>query len=117
MSALRCWQDIPHGGIAFGASSREVETGLWRSVRPVLDIDKCVCCLRCWVQCPDASIVAGPSSRVVGVNLFFCKGCGVCEQVCPVGAISMRNESEFTEEAAVLPGTYPRGEGELVAGS
>jgi pyruvate ferredoxin oxidoreductase delta subunit len=75
----------------------EVETGLWRSMRPVLDREKCVSCLKCWVQCPDASVVVDESARVVGINEYFCKGCGVCRAVCPVGAITMRPESDFIE--------------------
>jgi ferredoxin len=35
------------------------------------------------------------SARVCGINEFFCKGCGVCQAVCPAGAISMRPESDF----------------------
>jgi pyruvate ferredoxin oxidoreductase delta subunit len=88
------WQDVPHGTIAWSASAREVETGLWRSVRPVLDTGKCVSCLRCWVQCPDSS-VRTENAKVLGIDMFFCKGCGVCAAVCPTGAISMLPESEF----------------------
>jgi pyruvate ferredoxin oxidoreductase delta subunit len=113
----RFWQDIPHGGVAFGASSLEVETGLWRSTRPMLDAGRCVSCLRCWAQCPDASILTDAGARVTGVNLFFCKGCGICARVCPVGAISMKNESEFSGETVNLPGINPGKEGELVVGS
>ena len=115
--ASRCWQDIPHGGVAFGASAREVETGLWRSTRPVLDNDKCVSCLRCWVQCPDGSILTDGESRVTGVNLFFCKGCGLCARICPVNAISMKNESEFLAASAPPRGVNPGKAGESVAGS
>ena len=28
---LRCWQEMPLGNVAFGASARTVETGLWRN--------------------------------------------------------------------------------------
>ena len=53
MSKHVCWQDVTPGTVAFGGSAMEVETGLWRSVRPLLDSTKCVSCLKCWVQCPD----------------------------------------------------------------
>jgi pyruvate ferredoxin oxidoreductase delta subunit len=111
----RCWQDVPPATVAFGGSARSVETGLWRSMRPELDMTKCVSCLRCWVQCPDASILTDADARVVGVDLFFCKGCGVCEAVCPTRAISMRPESEFSNDfGGVGRGSDPGKVGEFV---
>jgi pyruvate ferredoxin oxidoreductase delta subunit len=91
------WRNTPPGTVTFGASAMEVETGLWRSMRPVLDLEKCVSCLKCWVQCPDASIMTDEDARVCGINEYFCKGCGVCQAVCPAGAISMRPESDFSD--------------------
>ena len=98
MSKHVCWQDVTPGTVACGGSAMEVETGLWRSVRPVLDGTKCVSCLKCWVQCPDMSILTDENGRVSGINLFYCKGCGICMEVCPVKAISMHPESDFTDE-------------------
>ena len=98
MSKPKCWQDVPPGTISWGASARDVETGLWRSMRPVLDRNNCISCLKCWLQCPDASIETNGEGKVNGINMFFCKGCGVCAQVCPVGAISMHQEADFSNE-------------------
>ena len=98
MSAPKDWRDVPLGTVAFGASARQVETGLWRSMRPLLDTDKCVSCLKCWLQCPDSSILTDADAKVKGIDFFFCKGCGVCAEVCPVKAISMHPESEFVGE-------------------
>lgn len=102
----RSWREIPPATIAFGASAREVETGLWRSMRPVLDRSKCISCLMCWVQCPDTSVMTDGEAKVSEIDLFFCKGCGICAEVCPVKAISMHPESDFSEEAK------PTGHGE-----
>lgn len=74
-------------------------TGDWRSKRPVLVVaEKCsavkqgkVVCQLCWVYCPDACV-----SRGIGpvFDLEFCKGCGICAEVCPTGAIEMQDEAE-----------------------
>ena len=97
MSKPRCWQDVPPGTVAFGASALDVQTGLWRSMRPVLDYSKCISCLKCWVQCPDMCVKTDDSGKVCDINMFFCKGCGICAEICPVDAISMHPESDFTD--------------------
>jgi pyruvate ferredoxin oxidoreductase delta subunit len=109
----KCWRDVPPGTIAFGASSRHVETGLWRSMRPVLDAGKCVSCLRCWLQCPDSSVRADDAGKVCGIDLFFCKGCGICAEICPADAISMHPESEFAKNVNT-PGVSPGSVGEFI---
>lgn len=81
-------------------------TGDWRTARPVLDESKClavqrgkVACMQCWMFCPDAVI-----TRTVppSVELKYCKGCGICVEVCPAGAITLVPEhaQEDTEAAA-----------------
>ncbi|MCF0247244.1 MAG: 4Fe-4S binding protein [Synergistes sp.] len=106
MSNPQYRQEIPLGAVAFGASALEVKTGLWRAMRPVIDGTKCISCLKCWIQCPDDSISLDEESRVCGIDLFYCKGCGVCEKVCPVGAISMHSEAEFEDDSS-KEGTHP----------
>ncbi len=106
MSKPQCWQEVPPGTVAFGASALKVQTGLWRSMRPLIDSEKCVSCLKCWIQCPDDSIELNADNRVCGVNLFFCKGCGLCEKLCPTKAITMRSESSFAD-ASQASGEHP----------
>lgn len=98
MSKPQCWQEVPPGTIAFGSSALKVQTGLWRSMRPVVDTAKCVSCLRCWVQCPDDSVTLSEDGKVTGIDLFFCKGCGLCAKLCPTKAISMHSEASFSDE-------------------
>ena len=113
MSGAKSWREILPATIARGATAREVETGLWRSMRPVLDNEKCISCLKCWVQCPDASIQTDKDGKVTGVDLFFCKGCGVCAEVCPVKAVSMHPESDFADGGEAR-GEHPGSVGEYI---
>lgn len=72
-------------------------TGEWRGKRPVLIAEKCSAakrgsqvCQLCWVYCPDASISRGAPP---GIDLTYCKGCGICSESCPTGAIEMEPEA------------------------
>lgn len=83
------WQDITPGCNIFeGGTSCMVETGDWRTMKPVLDSAKCKQCLLCAPVCPDMSIPVKDGKRG-DFNYFFCKGCGICANACPFGAITM----------------------------
>jgi pyruvate ferredoxin oxidoreductase delta subunit len=69
------------------------KTGSWRVFRPFLDIKKCVKCLRCWIFCPEGSIERKKDDSVK-INYEYCKGCGICSNVCNVKAITMKRENE-----------------------
>jgi 2-oxoacid:acceptor oxidoreductase delta subunit (pyruvate/2-ketoisovalerate family) len=66
---------------------RSNHTGSWSEEQPVLT-DECTACALCALFCPEGAI-----SRVDGhmlVDALYCKGCGICEVVCPVrGAVHM----------------------------
>ena len=48
------WRDITPGcNIYEGGTSVTVETGDWRTERPVIDFAKCKQCLLCVPGCPD----------------------------------------------------------------
>ncbi len=65
-------------------------TGTWRVKKPVINHSKCVKCLMCWLYCPESTIdIIEAPEKFVEVNYEYCKGCGVCANVCPVKAISM----------------------------
>ncbi len=57
------------------------------SSRRVVDADKCISCKKCISQlgCPAIIINEGK----VCIDSSLCTGCGLCEQVCPVGAIGV----------------------------
>ena len=71
-----------------------------RTMRPVIDFDKCVKCTLCWIQCPDSCFDVMPDGTY-DANMEACCGCGVCEAVCPVeSCITMVNEALFDDNAS-----------------
>jgi pyruvate ferredoxin oxidoreductase gamma subunit len=73
-----------HDGVLFPISYTDSlfnHTGSWSEERPVLH-DACNACALCALFCPEGAI-----TRHDGVMTFdeaYCKGCGICEVVCPV---------------------------------
>ena len=71
-----------------------------RTMRPVIDFDKCTKCTLCWLQCPDSCFDITPDG-FYDANMEACCGCGVCEAVCPVDqCITMVNEAAFEDNAS-----------------
>jgi len=96
MSSLKGkgWKELPIGAvIPIPATSMEYKTGNWRALKPVLDQNKCIKCLLCWVHCPEPAIIRHEDDNV-SINYDYCKGCGICNNVCPVKAITMVMEGE-----------------------
>lgn len=75
--------------------NRGMVTGCWKMKRPVQNRDLCTECLNCWIVCPDACITQTDDGLTW--NYEFCKGCGLCGQECPVGAITYVPELEFKD--------------------
>lgn len=69
------------------------KTGNWRVFKPILDKDKCVKCLRCWIFCPEATIIRHKDDSV-DIDYVYCKGCGICADVCKVKAITLEREGK-----------------------
>lgn len=67
-------------------------TGEWRFTRPELDEEACIMCEQCIEFCPDVAIHESSNQEHVLVDYDFCKGCGICEAVCPVDAFTMEVE-------------------------
>lgn len=64
------------------------KTGLWRNMKPVVNVNKCTRCYQCEIYCPVNTIIVEPETGAV-INYDYCKGCGLCMDVCPSGAIIM----------------------------
>ncbi len=100
------WVDVPfeqarlsapdiHGA----ATSVATKTGVWRTMRPVIDDARCTrCTWVCSTLCPDSAIRVEDGRPVIDYD--HCKGCLVCVAVCPPHAIAAVPEAEF---AGVTP--------------
>jgi pyruvate ferredoxin oxidoreductase delta subunit len=71
-----------------------------RTMRPVVDFEKCIKCTLCWLQCPDSCFDVMPDG-MYDASMEACCGCGVCEAVCPVkDCVTMVNETHFHDNAS-----------------
>ncbi|MGD9342998.1 MAG: 2-oxoacid:acceptor oxidoreductase family protein [Desulfuromonadales bacterium] len=75
-----------------GLTSEQIKTGLWRTLRPVIDETRCKHCVWiCSTYCPDGAIRVEKSGRPQ-IDYQHCKGCMVCVAQCPNHAIEARPE-------------------------
>jgi len=65
------------------------KTSGWRTKKPIRDVKKCIKCMKCWLYCPDIAI----DEKII-TNYDYCKGCGICAEVCPVKCIKMEDEEK-----------------------
>jgi pyruvate ferredoxin oxidoreductase delta subunit len=88
------WKTLPSAGMILEpGTSAEYKTGSWRSFRAIWDEDKCRHCFKCYLVCPDNSTVF-KDGKMTGIDLDYCKGCGICADTCPFGAIEMKPEGD-----------------------
>lgn len=96
--AAPAWVDLPPERAGVSApvihaalTSELADTGSWRTLRPVIDDDRCK---RCWwvcsSLCPDGAIAVIDDRPEI--DYAHCKGCMVCVAVCPAHAIEERPE-------------------------
>ncbi|MGC9221330.1 MAG: FAD-dependent oxidoreductase, partial [Solirubrobacteraceae bacterium] len=59
--------------------------------RRCLSCGNCLACDNCYGVCPDNAVVKldPPGAYAYTIDLDYCKGCGLCAQECPCGAIEM----------------------------
>ena len=68
-------------------NSVEIRTGLWRTMRPIIDYDHCnKCWWVCSTFCPDGAIAV--EDGLPAIDYDHCKGCMVCVGICPPHAIA-----------------------------
>ncbi len=109
------WITLPFEGariaapdVYAAATSVEVRTGLWRTLRPVIDHDRCRgCTWVCSTLCPDGAILVDEAGAPQ-IDLDHCKGCMICAAVCPPHAIEAVPEREaLADEAGDAEGARP----------
>lgn len=83
------FHDVPEN-TCFEAGYLVTENSGWRSIRPVINHEKCTDCMQCYLYCPDGVISIEEKKAVVDYK--FCKGCGICSKICKTGAIEMEAE-------------------------
>lgn len=92
------WKDIPPGCIVFEpASAREYKTGDWRSQRPIWEQEKCIKCGACYMFCPEGAISMNEEGYPT-VDLYYCKGCGICARECWTSCFKMLQEEEAKQK-------------------
>jgi len=71
----------------------DTSTALYEA-RRCLSCGSCLACDNCYGVCPDNAVIKldPAGSYAYEIDLDFCKGCGLCAQECPCGAIQMRPE-------------------------
>jgi 2-oxoacid:acceptor oxidoreductase delta subunit (pyruvate/2-ketoisovalerate family) len=69
------------------------ETNALYEARRCLSCGNCFECDNCYGVCPDNAVVKLGQGNRFRFNYDFCKGCGVCAQECPCGAITMVPET------------------------
>lgn len=79
----KTWKELSLGAVIPEAGNADsYNTGSWRTFKPRKIDENCIQCLFCWIYCPDSSIVV-ENEKMTGFDYEHCKGCGVCENVCP----------------------------------
>jgi 2-oxoacid:acceptor oxidoreductase delta subunit (pyruvate/2-ketoisovalerate family) len=60
--------------------------------RRCLSCGSCFECDNCYGVCPDNAVRKRPTKPFYEFDYDYCKGCGICSQECPCGAIEMIDE-------------------------
>lgn len=74
--------------------SGQVNTGSWGEWEMIWDEEKCTDCAQCWFICPDFTILREKGEdgfwHMAGIDIYHCKSCQNCLNICPVDAISKK---------------------------
>lgn len=95
------WIELPFDDSGLSApdifapgTSAKVPTGLWRTMRPVIDYSHCKRCVWiCSTLCPDSTISVNEEGYPE-IDYEHCKGCLICMSSCPSHAIRALPEED-----------------------
>ncbi|MCG8429897.1 MAG: pyruvate synthase [Candidatus Omnitrophica bacterium] len=74
--------------------SKGDKTGAWRiRIRPHYLQKDCIACRMCVLICPEGC-VSGREKNAFNANFVYCKGCGLCADICPKKDIEMVEEGK-----------------------
>jgi 2-oxoacid:acceptor oxidoreductase delta subunit (pyruvate/2-ketoisovalerate family) len=70
------------------------ETNALFEARRCMSCGTCFSCDNCYGVCPDNAVLKlGKPGELYAIDYDYCKGCGICVQECPCGAIEMVPET------------------------
>lgn len=94
------WIELPFEDAAISApaihgtaTSLHMDTGSWRTLRPVIHNDRCNRCGLCNTYCPEG-VITTDRDGYPRIDYTHCKGCLICLVQCPLHAIETIPEQE-----------------------
>ncbi|MHB8963966.1 MAG: ATP-binding protein [Saccharofermentanales bacterium] len=93
-----CDVDAPNLHLIMNQTTLPDRTDYYALPKAVINAQLCIECGQCLVNCRFDAITYGEIDEVDSysgekgykVDLYACEGCGVCEEVCPAGAVSFQ---------------------------
>ena len=91
-----CDVDAPNLHIVTSKDGQVETKDFIGSQKAVINQESCIQCGACYNHCAFSSIVK--TTTGYQVNEYACEGCGVCDYVCPVHAVSMEDDVAGTQQ-------------------
>ena len=83
-----CDVDAPNLHLVMKQSNEAKRSDYYGLPKAEIDLDLCVQCDLCRQNCRFDAIQSETGYKV---DCYACEGCGVCETICPVGAVSLKS--------------------------